>query len=219
MDKIIKQRFGELAEQLQKTFQTATMKHSEFTGNYQHIESNLITNWSVKVKNLLSKICTAQSEQLIAFNEAEKLVNFDNNVERLKRMEAVFLAIKEDYEGGYLRSSRNLIQAEVFDTELEQASELLQGGYYTAAAVIAGVVLETSMRDLCIKNEIEIGNLNRMNADLAKKEAYSKLLQKRITALSDIRNSAAHGRTENFTEEDVKSMIAEVQRIVTEWLD
>lgn len=74
------------------------------------------------------------------------------------------------------------------------------------------------MRDLCAKNDVDIGKLDKMNADLAKKGVYSKLLQKRITALSDIRNSAAHGRPENFTEADVKSMIPEIQRIVTEWL-
>ena len=43
---------------------------------------------------------------------------------------------------GYLNSVRNLVQAEVFESELDQARELLSGGYSSAAAVVAGVVLD-----------------------------------------------------------------------------
>ncbi|EGH05545.1 hypothetical protein PSYAE_27014, partial [Pseudomonas amygdali pv. aesculi str. 0893_23] len=74
----------------------------------------------------------------------------------LKQLRAVFLAVKEDFEGGHLNSLRNLVQAEVFTSELDQAEELLKSGYATAAAVIAGVVLETTLRDLC-----SIHNLRR----------------------------------------------------------
>ena len=57
-----------------------------------------------------------------------------------------------------------------------------------------------------------------MNADLAKVGVYNKLIQKRITALADIRNSAAHGKPEEFSEADVDSMIDEVTRFVAEHL-
>jgi hypothetical protein len=39
-----------------------------------------------------------------------------------------------------------------------------------------------------------------MNAALAKAGKYNKLMQKRITALADIRNSAAHGNFNQFTQ-------------------
>jgi hypothetical protein len=44
------------------------------------------------------------------------------------KLRAIFEAAKEDYEGGYLNSLRLLVQSEVFDSELEQASELLASG-------------------------------------------------------------------------------------------
>ena len=134
--------------------------------------------------------------------------------ERMKRMRAVFLAAKEDFEGGYLVSFRNLVQAEVFTNELKQAEELLKSGYATAAAVIAGVVLETTLRDLCSTHDLEPGGLNRMNEDLTKAGAYNSLQQKRITALAAIRNSAAHGKADEFTAADVRSMIDDVERFL-----
>ena len=84
-------------------------------------------------------------------------------------------------------------------------------GYYTAAAVIAGVVLETGMRELCNREKIDLGKLDKMNADLVKLGAYNKLQQKRITALADIRNSAAHGNVKNYTEDDVEIMIRDIE--------
>jgi hypothetical protein len=136
--------------------------------------------------------------------------------ERFKRTRTIFLAAQEDFEGGYLTSLRVLVQAEVFDSELEQASELLRAGYKAAGAVIAGVVLETTLRDLCNKYNIPPGKLDKMNTDLAKAGEYNLLVQKQITALAQIRNDAAHGNNDKFNDKDVSSMIEDVRRFVTE---
>ena len=111
------------------------------------------------------------------------------------RLKAVFLAAKEDFEGGHLRSLRSLVHAEVFDDELEQARELQASGYKAAAAVVAGVVLETTLQKLCGDRGIPVATLDKMNADLAKAGVYDKLIQKRVTMLADIRNKAALGDT------------------------
>ena len=103
----------------------------------------------------------------------------------------------------------------MFESELEQAQELLKKDYKVAAAVVAGVVLETALRDLCQDNNIDIGNLNKMNQDLAKAEIYNKLQQKRITALADIRNNAAHEKPDEFSSDDVKGMIRDIESFLT----
>ncbi len=60
---------------------------------------------------------------------------------------ATFLSAKEQFEGGYLFDVRSLIHAEVFDDELEQATYFLNQGHMVPAAVIAGTVLEASLRE------------------------------------------------------------------------
>jgi hypothetical protein len=129
-------------------------------------------------------------------------------------LSAVFLAAKEDFEGGYVKSIRSLIQAEVFDDELEQAKELLDCGYTTAAAVVAGTVLETTLRSLCNSQNIPNGKLDKMNADLAKAGIHNTLIQKKITAMAAVRNSAAHGKNEEFSGADVQSMIEDIRRYI-----
>jgi hypothetical protein len=56
-----------------------------------------------------------------------------------------------------------------------------------------------------------------MNAELAKTGLYNVLVQKRITTLADIRIKAAHGDSAGFKDDDVKGMISEVERFVSDY--
>jgi hypothetical protein len=54
-----------------------------------------------------------------------------------------------------------------------------------------------------------------MNSELAKKAVYSKLVQKKITTIADLRNSAAHGKWDEFDRSDVEAMLRDVRDIMT----
>jgi len=216
---VYKKRFGELNDQMETLFASKAPTYSGLPKKTQiEINGNNLLEWRVKVRNLLSKACGSDSEHYKEFSENERTGLYGTHLETLERLRAVFLAAKEDYEGGYLQSTRSLIQAEVFDSELEQGRALLESGYKSSAAVVSGVVLETALRELCDRQGIPHGKLDKMNADLAKSGEYNKLQQKRITALADIRNSAAHGHPEDFSERDVEDMIRDVERLVAEHL-
>ncbi len=132
---------------------------------------------------------------------------------------SVVRAAKEDYENDYLFNVRTLIEAEIFDDFLDQAEQLLVKGYFTAAAVIGGSVLEDGLRKLCSKNGMTLPakpKLDSMNSDLAKAGVYNLLKQKQITALADLRNKAAHGLG-GFTKNDVESMIKDVRRFMEDF--
>jgi hypothetical protein len=207
-------RFEELLKQAETIEASKRMESGEYTISGYRVDDKELLNWIVKVRHLISSVCGPESEHFKLFQEAGKATPYTTNHETFERLRAVFLAAKEDYEGGYLHKIRDLIHAEVFDSELEQAEELLASGYHTAAAVIAGVVLETSLRELCEDKGLPIGKLDKMNADLAKATVYSKLTQKQITALADIRNNAAHGNIEEFEATDVMNMIRDVRNLL-----
>ena len=185
---------------------------------YQQIEAHLILNWAVKARTLLSNACGKDSEHYTSFAVAEEGLSYEDSPTRLKRMGAVFHAAREDFEGGYLNSIRNLVQAELAGGEIDQARELFASGYVAAAAVVVGVVLENTLRTLCEKRGVPVGGMDRMNADLVKATEYNVVVQKRVTALVAVRNSAAHGKSSEYTNEDVKNMIPEVERFVAERL-
>lgn len=217
MNNKLQKRFNELSDEHAALIQSKSTSHGQF-GPRDHIDAELFTAWKVKVRNLLSLACGEKSQHFEQYEKAEKPFSMESSFSVAQRLGAVFHAVKEDYENGYLNSIKSLIQAEVFDSELEQAQELLASGYKLAAAVIAGVVLETALRDLCDQENISHGKLDKMNADLAKSGKYNKLQQKRITALADIRNSAAHGKPEEFTAEDVELMIRDIESFLLNFL-
>ncbi|WP_427912853.1 hypothetical protein ACPWT1_19845 [Ramlibacter sp. MMS24-I3-19] len=137
---------------------------------------------------------------------------------------AILESVKREIDGGWLSSVRDLVSAEVFSDFLEMADHLLEAGYKDPAAVMIGSVLEERLRQLCAKNGLETTEdkdgrdvpkrADRLNADLAKAEVYSKLDQKLITAWLDLRNKAAHG---NYGEYDA-SQVRHMATGVTEFL-
>jgi hypothetical protein len=205
-------RFDELCTQA-VALDASKKRSAQYDSSYYLDVSDLL-NWVVKVRHLLSSVCGPNSQHFTQFVAAEKPGMYTTNHETFQKLRAVLLAAKEDYEGGYLNELKLLVQGEVFDSELEQANELLTSGYIPAAAVTAGVVLEAGLREMCVDRALPIGKLDKMNADLAKAGAYNKLVQKQITALADIRNNAAHGHYDQFSKDDVFSMIKDVQRIL-----
>jgi hypothetical protein len=122
----------------------------------------------------------------------------------------ILRAARDDIEAGALFEVKTLVTAEVFDEFLEQGRALLASGYFAPAAVVIGAVLEDGLRKLCAKAAISLPEkpkLDSMNAALAKKGVYNVLGQKKITALADIRNSAAHGKWDAFESTDVDDML------------
>ncbi len=219
MADIYKQRFAELNQQMEVALASKRPEYNEFLGGQLiEIESNTLLEWKVKARNLLSKACGPESEHFKEFLKHENPGTYETNLSVLETLKAIFLAAREDYEGGYMRTTRSLVQADVFGSELEQAQELRQAGYKSPAAVVAGIVLETSLRELCDRNGIAHAKLDKMNADLTKAGVYNAILQKRITALAGIRNAAAHGEPEKFTDQDVDVMIRDVERFIADHL-
>jgi Domain of unknown function (DUF4145) len=211
-------RFDKLLEQIQSIESSKQPSYNQIIGTIFEFNTQDFLNWRVKVKSLLSSTFGESSQYFKNFIDAETASAYTSNYEILQRTKSVFCAAKEDFDDGYVFSFRNLIQAEIFDDELEQATELLSAGYLAAAAVIAGTVLETTLRQLCQDKNIADGKLDKMNADLAKAEVYNKLIQKQITALADIRNNAAHGHNHAFNRNDVSEMINYVRRFTSDIL-
>jgi hypothetical protein len=208
------QRFSELTKQAEAIIAARKQVRSSYFEGVQ-VDENEMVKWQVNARHLISLVCGRDSEHFLAFEANQKaIVTMDTNYTILLRQQAVFLAAKDDYEGGYFTRLRDLIQADVFANELEQADELFRKNHIVAAAVIAGTVLETTLRQLCKDHQLPAGSLDRMNADLAKAGVYNSVLQKRITALAAIRNSAAHGKPDEFTADGVSAMIRDVESFV-----
>lgn len=218
IDKRILERFNELILKGGKVLSSGRRYDIDFIhrGFKETVDSDQAGEWATSSLNLLNRVLGKESDHYISLNELYPNIHL---LETSKKVQGILKAAKDDYENGYLFNTRALIEAEVFDDFLEQSEHLLNQGYFTAAAVVAGSVLEDGLRKLCVKNGIALSakpKLDVMNADLAKVGVYNLLKQKQITALADLRNKAAHGQG-GFTKEDVESMIKDVRRFMEDY--
>jgi len=181
-----------------------------------HVDSAAIKGWGTSVLNLLGNAFGRDGDHYKEFQKhLSKFMGYDYEYDYLV---GIFLAAKEDYEGGYLFRMTSLIKAEVFEDTLEQAEALASATYKDAACVVNGVALELALKELCTKNEIEHGKADRMNTDLCKKGVYNLAKQKQITAWLDLRNKAAHGDWGAYNAQDVKLMLEGVRAFVGDFL-
>lgn len=147
---------------------------------YYKIPNHLVKQWVIRTLNLLERIFGKDAVHTVEFRkEYEKY----NGTERaFLNCHAILVAARDDLKSGSLFNYRGLIKAETFNDQLEIAASLLHGNQKNLACIVAGIALELGLQELCNRNNIKPGKLDKMNADLAKAKVYNVAKQKQITA-------------------------------------
>jgi len=171
--------------------------------------------WRVSALSLLHRVLGDDNTTYLTFSKTCDAKHGHEQF-RFKNLYSIFRSAREEYDGGHLFDVRNLIHADVFADELEQAKHFLDKGHKVPAAVIAGTVLESTMREICNQTpDLEPSdNINKMNDDLANGTAINGMQKKQITAWAAIRNDAAHGRPDELEPRDVDRMIDGIRDFV-----
>lgn len=170
---------------------------------------------AVRAADVVSSICgpesayTAQTKEFVEWS----LSNFH------WQQIAIYISkllheLYESIELGSLETAAELIHADVFGDYLTMALHLQENGYKDAAAVIAGSTLEGHLRQLSLKHGLPVRKdegkgflkAETLNTALGK-VAYGTFDQKQVTAWLDVRNNAAHGNYELYSDNDVDRFI------------
>ena len=111
-----------------------------------------------------------------------------------------------------------VLQADLFQSELDAAEHLLKNGYLRAAGAIAGVVLEGHLKTICKNHNITITNktagISLLNDELKKAGVYDTSQWRRIQFLGDIRNKCDHKQTNEPIVEDIEDLISGVTKVI-----
>ena len=127
----------------------------------------------------------------------------------------------EDAQSGLVSSVANSARAEVFDDFLDHAKSYMKHGYKNEAGVIAGVVFEDSIRQVCRTEGIaERGKkLDGLITALAKLNTLSGTKAKRARVAADVRTKATHAQWKEFDENDVKTAIEFTEELISNHVD
>ena len=122
---------------------------------------------------------------------------------------------------GRFRSSlfdiRQLTQADIFDTELDAAEELAKNNFNRAAGVVAGVVLERHLTEVCANHKVTMRKkspqISDLNDALKKANVIETPQWRAIQYLGDIRNLCAHNKDSEPTADQVRDILDGVTKV------
>jgi hypothetical protein len=176
--------------------------------------------WTVAVENFIVELLNPEHVYYLRFVEVTETNVMPHHLHRAAGLQ-VLKSLRDDLTNGRLVSLRHLVTAEVFSDFLDMAEHLIANGYKDAGASLVGAVLERGLRDLASANELTLRNRDDLTAlanRLAEKDVYSRLVQKQLTVWISVRNSADHGKFNEYTLSDVQDMFRGVAGFLAQYV-
>ena len=181
------------------------------------VDTGLVQQW--RTSSLAFLNATLGSDN-VHYREFEERCKWSQRHEAERGL-AILRAAREDIAGGYLQKVETLVSASVFNDYLEMAEHLLDNGYKDPAASLIGAVLEDGLRRMCVTNTLPVksgDNISSLNQKLADNEVYNRLQQREIEVWNKLRDCADHGRFDQYESDNVKDMLAGVQKFLSNYL-
>lgn len=134
---------------------------------------------------------------------------------------AVLQNLLTDADAGLLASVADRARAETFDDFLDHAEAYANENRKNESGVIAGVVLEDTLRRICAKLDIaEKGvKLDALISELAARGELTAVKAKRARAAADVRTKATHAQWGEFEVSDVQATISFTRELIASKLD
>ena len=133
---------------------------------------------------------------------------FKNQVDILESLKARFTSSLFDIQ--------QLVQADLFDSEIEASRELGKRGFLRAAGTIAGVVLEKHLAQTIQNHNLKQNKRNPTISDLNQILKDQGVLDvptwRQIQRLGDLRNYCSHNKERDPTKDEVEELIDGVEK-------
>lgn len=147
--------------------------------------------------------------------EKEKVVEPRAAIPHMEQQQAILESVAARFESS-LFDVQQLVQSDLFDSELEAASALLKRGFTRAAGAVAGVVMEKHLGQVATNHNITTRKkhptISDFNDLLKKSEVVDTPNWRQIQRLGDLRNLCDHSKERDPTKEEVEELIGGVEK-------
>jgi hypothetical protein len=112
---------------------------------------------------------------------------------------------------------KGVLQADLFDSELDASRELKRNGHLRPSGLVAGVVLEGHLKKVCLEHSLNVGvnpTISTLNNLLKNNSVIDVPEWRRIQHLGDLRNLCVHSGKREPIDEDVRDLIDGVDRVI-----
>jgi hypothetical protein len=148
--------------------------------------------------------------------EKIKIVGPDAAIPQFRQQLAILRSVKARFESS-LFDIHQLVQADLFDSELDAAIELAKYKFTRAAGALAGVVLEKHLTQVCESHGIKVSKkspgISDLNNVLKDTDIIDVPQWRFVQHLADIRNLCDHDKKVEPAVEQVNDLINGVMKI------
>jgi len=138
-------------------------------------------------------------------------------VGKMEIQNSILAAVEKRFESK-LYDIQEVLQSDVFDSELEAARELTKKGFVRGAGAIAGVVLEKHLGHVCeihsLKSRKKRPTISDFYQMLKEKEIIDTPKWRFIQHLGDLRNLCDHPKDRDPTKDDAMELIEGVEKVI-----
>lgn len=144
------------------------------------------------------------------FKPSSIITKFSQQFQILKSLETRFESSLYDI--------KQLLQADLFDSEIDAAKELCKKGFFRAAGAICGVVIEKHLHEVCTQRNIKVSKknpaINDYNQLLKDNDVIDTPTWRLIQRLGDLRNLCDHKKADEPNEDNIKDLIEGSDKVI-----
>lgn len=181
----------------------------DFKSYYRFNKRNDITNLTYTISDYLLGVEVSKNGKIV--------VSRTNALFVFQQQFYIVESLKERFESS-LYNIKQLLQADVFDSEIDSARELCKKGFYRAAGAICGVVIEKHLSEVCTQHQIKVTKknpgINDYNELLKSNNAIDIPAWRNIQRLADLRNMCDHHKDIEPTKDNIEELIAGTDKIL-----
>ena len=113
---------------------------------------------------------------------------------------------------------KQMVEADMFDSEIDAATMLADNGFLRGAGAICGVVLEKHLKSVALSHGLKIAkkapSINDLNELLKNNDVIDVAQWRHIQFLGDLRNMCDHDKKPEPTKANLDDLISGVQKVL-----
>lgn len=161
------------------------------------------------------------SDALLGYtlSQGEKVIAEQTSIARKVKMQSDIVRSLEPLINDYFYNLELELEANIFKSELDSANELLKKKFLRPSGVVAGVVLEKHLKNICDKHGINITKkepgISDFNDKLKEEKVIDTPTWRKIQLMGDLRNLCAHNKGVDPTQQQVKELLDGTKNIIS----
>jgi hypothetical protein len=207
--------FARRFDELMKSFAELQF-HGSASGRLpgSHVKTGDWMRWATSAQSLIRAVYGENTPHYQNFCQSIK--DCHGSDYEVMALRGVFLAAKDDFDGGYVFNVDLRVSGEVFGDFVALAKQSLSEGNKDVAAVLACAALEDCLKRYATSNGLTVdGKAMQEVVNLLKAKGHVAGAQKSmLDSMPRIRNAALHADWSKLSEPEVASVIAFVEQFL-----